>query len=322
MPPAEARAVTAKRGPGRPPAGAPGGDAVAALPASLAITHPERIYWPEEGWTKLDLLRHYAVVWPRLEPFLRDRLLSLERCPDGFGSPCFYQKEKPAGLPPDTPTKAIEHESGTTRYVVGGRLETQLALAAMGCLAIHVWGSRAAHPRKPDWVCFDLDPAAGGFADAARGALRVKDALDALDLRSFVKTSGGRGLHVFVPIEVGPDADQVKDFALGLSRHLARAFRDELTVEARIAARGERLYLDCMRNGFAQTVVPPWSVRARAKAPVSTPIEWSEVSPDLDPTAFNMGTIGERLAIADPWADFFSARQPLGDAIRAVASIR
>ncbi|MFM8411775.1 MAG: non-homologous end-joining DNA ligase [Alphaproteobacteria bacterium] len=297
-------------------------DAVAALPSSLGITHPERVYWPEEGWTKLDLLRHYALAWPRLEPYLRDRLLSLERCPDGFGSPCFYQKERPAGLPADTPTKEIRHESGVTRYVVGGRLETQLALAAMGCLAIHVWGSRAAHPRQPDWVCFDLDPAKGGFAQAARGALRVKDALDALDLRSFAKTSGGRGLHVFVPIEVGPDADQVKDFALGLSRHLARAFRDELTVEARIAPRGERLYLDCMRNGFAQTVVPPWSVRARAKAPVSTPLDWSEVSPDLDPTSFNLGTIEERLAAPDPWAGFFEARQPLDDAIRAVAGVR
>ncbi|MBU6282002.1 non-homologous end-joining DNA ligase [bacterium] len=309
------------RGRSGPPA-APPGDALAALPARLGITHPERVYWPDDGWTKLDLLRHDALVWPRLEPFLRDRLLSLERCPDGVGSPCFYQKERPAGLPPDTPTREIEHESSRIRYVVGGRLETQLALAGMGCLAIHVWGSRAAHPRKPDWVCFDLDPASGGFADAARAALRVKDALDALELRSFAKTSGGRGMHVFVPIEIGPDADEVKDFALGLSRHLARAYRDELTVEARIAARGERLYLDCMRNGFAQTVVAPWSPRARPKAPVSTPLEWSEVRPDLDPTSFNLGTIGERLAMPDPWADFFEVRQPLDDAIRAVAALR
>jgi len=305
-----------------PPPEAPPADALAALPARLGITHPERVYWPGEGWTKLDLLRHYALAWPRLEPYLRDRLLSLERCPDGVGSPCFYQKERPAGLPSDTPTKVIDHESGPTRYVVGGRLETQLALAAMGCLAIHVWGSRAKHPRKPDWVCFDLDPAAGGFADAARAALRVRDALEALELRSFAKTSGGRGMHVFVPIEVGPDADQVKDFALGLSRHLARAYRDELTVEARIAARGERLYLDCMRNGFAQTVVPPWSVRARPRAPVSTPLDWSEVKPDLDPASFHLGTIGERLEADDPWADFFEARQPLDDAIRAVAALR
>ena len=303
-------------------AGAPPATVADLLPMRLGITHPERVYWQEEGWTKLDLLRHYALVWPRLEPWVHDRLLSLERCPDGTGGPCFYQKEKPAGLPEDTPTTRIEHESSVIRYVVGGRLETQLALAGLGCIAIHVWGSRAAHPRQPDWVCFDLDPARGGFAEAARAGLHVKAALDALELHSYAKTSGGRGLHVFVPIEIGPDADQVKDFALGLSRHLARAFRDELTVEARIAARGERLYLDCMRNGFAQTVVPPWSVRARPRAPVSTPLDWSEVRPDLDPTSFNLGNIAERLAEPDPWADFFEHRQSLDDAIRAVAGIR
>jgi bifunctional non-homologous end joining protein LigD len=131
--------------------------------------------------------------------------------------------------------------------------------------------------------------------------LKVKAVLDALDLTSFAKTSGGRGLHVFVPIKVGPDADRVRDFAIRLSTQLARAYPSELTVEGRIAARGDRVYLDSFRNGYGQTVVAPYSVRCRAKAPVSTPLDWSEVDPALDPTRFNIATFADRLEASDPW---------------------
>src|SRR5205823_1872735 len=127
----------------------------------------------------------------------------------------------------DTPTCRIVHRNGVRNYVVGGRLETQLALVNYGCIAVHVWGARRQHPRTPDWVCFDLDPHSGEFADAARVALRVKEALDALGLPSFVKTSGKTGLHVFVPIQVGPDADHVRDFAERLGHLLAHAYPRE-----------------------------------------------------------------------------------------------
>src|SRR6185369_13113938 len=130
---------------------------------------------------------------------------------------------------PDTPTKAIVHAKIVRNYVVGGKLETQLALVNLGCIAVHVWGSRASSPRKPDWVCFDLDPDSGKFADAARAGLRVKEALGALDLVSFPKTSGKKGLHIFVPIEIGPDADDVRGFAERLGSLLARSYPDELT---------------------------------------------------------------------------------------------
>ena len=235
----------------------------------VKVSNPDKPYWPDDGLAKLDLIHFYDDVFPWLKPFVKDRLLSLERCPDGMRGQCFYQKEKPHGLPPDTPTKRIEHAKAATNYVVGGRRETQLALANLGCIALHVWGSRKDTPRQPDWVCFDLDPDSGTFADAARAALRVKQALDALELESFVKTSGSRGAHVFVPIRIGPDADEVKEFAIALGAHLARAYPDELTDETRIAKRHGRVYLDPFRNGFAQTVVAPYSVRRRPRAPVS-----------------------------------------------------
>lgn len=293
----------------------------AARKLPVAVSNPDKPYWPDDGFTKLDLILFYDAVFPWLKAFVRDRLLSLERCPDGMRGSCFYQKEKPPGLPPDTPTCRVQHSSAATNYVVGGRRETQLALANLGCIALHVWGSRRQQPREPDWVCFDLDPDTGSFADAARAALRVKEALDALELTSFVKTSGARGVHVFVPIRVGPDADEVKDFALALGAHLARAYPDELTDETRIAKRRGRVYLDAFRNGFGQTVVSPYSVRRRRRAPVSMPLDWSELDPALDPTEFNITNAVARLERSDPWQDFFRHRQSLVPALRAVRSL-
>jgi bifunctional non-homologous end joining protein LigD len=289
--------------------------------SSLPLSNPNKVFWPDEGYTKLDLARFYAGVFSKLKPYVDDRLLSLERCPDGLKGQCFYQKEKPPGMPEDTPTQKIQHEKGVTNYVVGGRLETQLALVNLGCIAVHAWGARASNPRKPDWVCFDLDPDSGEFADAARAALKVKDVLDALGLTSFAKTSGKKGLHVFVPIRIGPDADQVRGFAETLGHRLAAAYPREMTMESRIAARKGRVYLDPFRNGFAQTVVTPYCVRHAAKAPVSTPLDWSEVKPSLKPAEFNLGNFDKRVKGKDPWANFFRSRQSLAPALKAVASL-
>jgi bifunctional non-homologous end joining protein LigD len=249
---------------------------------------------------------------------VKDRLLSLKRCPNGLLGKCFFQKEKPDSMPPDTPTKRIVHENGVRNYVVGGKKETQLALANLGCIAVHVWGARASNPRQPDWVCFDLDPDSGKFADAARAGLKLKEALDALRLVSFAKTSGKKGLHVIVPIRVGPDADEVRGFADSLGTKLAAAYPKEMTMEGSIAKRKGRVYLDPFRNGFAQTVVAPFCVRRFPRAPVSTPLDWSEVKPTLDPTAFNMTSFEKRLERPDPWADFLRSRQDLKPSIRAL----
>jgi bifunctional non-homologous end joining protein LigD len=180
----------------------PRGKTSAARPdVPLQISNPDKVFWPDEGYTKLDLIRFYVEVFEPLKPYVKDRLLSLERCPDGMAGECFYQKQKPPSMPADTPTQPVRHEKGTTNYVVGGKLVTQLALVNLGCIAIHVWGSRKQNPRKPDWVCFDLDPDSGKFADAARAGIRLKEALSALKLVSYPKTSGKKGLHVYDPIQ-------------------------------------------------------------------------------------------------------------------------
>ncbi len=301
--------------------GALPGDRSAPASLPVKVSNPDKVFWPDEGYTKLDLVRFYDFIFPKLKPWMKDRLISLKRCPNGLSGKCFFQKEKPDSMPADTPTKRIVHENGIRNYVVGGKKETQLALANLGCIAVHVWGARAPTPRQPDWVCFDLDPDSGKFADAARAGLKVKAALDALRLVSFAKTSGKKGLHVFVPIRIVPDADEVRGFAEALGTKLAAAYPKEMTMEGSIAKRKGRVYLDPFRNGFAQTVVAPFCVRRFPRAPVSTPLEWSEVRPTLDPGDFNIANFEKRLKKADPWVDFWKSRQDLKPAMHALKRI-
>jgi bifunctional non-homologous end joining protein LigD len=280
--------------------------------SAVQVSNPDKIFWPEEGYTKGNLADFYREVFPLLKPFVDDRILTLERCPDGMSGNCFYQKEKPDSMPAGTPTKRISNSSGSrksTNYVVGGLLETQIAMVNLGCIPIHVTGSRASNFPKPDWICFDLDPSSGKFADAANAGLKLKEVLDSFDLESFPKTSGSRGLHVFVPIRVGPSANDVLAFAERLCTRLAADHPKELTVERAIADRGDRVYLDPFRNGAVQTVVTPYSVRRKPHAPFSMPLAWDEVKRSLDPATFNLGNFRERLKRTDPWADFLKSRQ-------------
>jgi bifunctional non-homologous end joining protein LigD len=286
--------------------------------AAPEISNPQKVFWPEQGYTKLDLALYYRQVFPLLRPYVLDRFLTLERCPDGMAGQCFYQKEKPSSMPPGTPTKRLQNATGTrtsTNYVLGGSLETQLALVNLGCIAIHVMGSRAKTFPNPDWVCFDLDPASGKFADAAKAARQIKEMLDHLDLISFPKTSGSRGLHIFIPIRVGLPARDVLNFAEALVKRAAELHPKELSVDRAIKDRGNRVYLDPFRNGSVQTVVTPYSVRRRAGAPVSTPLAWTEVKESIEPAQFNMKNFGQRMAKRDPWIDFLQSRQSLAPAI-------
>jgi bifunctional non-homologous end joining protein LigD len=279
---------------------------------SIGISNGGKIFWPEEGYTKLNLGEHYEAVFKRLQPYVQDRILTMERCPDGMNGQCFYQKEKPKGMPMGTASKRIrKSDGGSTNYVVGGSLDTQLALVNLGCIPIHVCGSRAQSFPKPDWVCIDIDPGSGKFSDAAEASLLVKQLLDALKLVSYVKTSGSRGVHIFIPIKLGPNAGEVLSFAESLVRKLATSHPKLLTIEHSIAKRGKRVYLDAFRNGAVQTVVAPYSVRRRLRAPVSTPLAWTEVTRDLDPGDFNIGNFNQRLKMPDPWANFFRDRQSI-----------
>ncbi len=181
----------------------------------------------------------------------------------------------------------------------------------LGCIAIHVMNCRKDALARPDWVAFDLDPSSGQFSDAARAGLLLREVLDEAGLRSYPKTSGSRGLHVFVPLRRGPTQEDVRAFAASVGRVLAEKAPRLVTVEMSKAKRRGRVFADALRNAFGQTIVAPYSVRRRPKAPVSTPLDWSEVDPKLDPSVYNLRTFEARLAGPNPWTDFWKKRQRL-----------
>ena len=279
--------------------------------AGIPISHPAKIWFPAERITKVEVAQYYAAVAPRMLPWLNHRLLTVERCPDGITAGCFFEKNFVKGLPAGVPTCSVPAESTgkTVHYVVGGAKETLLALVNLGSVAIHIMNCETGSLDRPDWLAFDLDPSSGEFRDAAAAAGVLRKVLEELRLRSFPKTTGGRGLHVLVPLRRGPDQEQVLLVAHNLSQEMARRSPVTITVQARKAERQNRVFADWLRNAFGQTIVAPYSVRCRPGAPVSTPLHWDEVSPRLDPSRFNLRTIQHRLEAADPWADFWRYRQ-------------
>jgi bifunctional non-homologous end joining protein LigD len=277
-----------------------------------AITHPDKPFWPDDGITKLALAQFYARIAPHLVPWMRERALTMERCPEGIRKACFFQKQAPTNLSSSVPTVRIPAPTAgrDIDYVVGGSRRTLLTLVNYGCIAMHVMNSRVDRLDAPDWLAFDLDPA-DGFPAAARTALLLRTRLEAHGLESYVKTSGGRGLHVFVPLRRGASQSRVRAYASGIATELAAANPSLVTTEARKAKRRAPVYLDVMRNAPGQTIVPPFSVRWRPRAPLSMPLAWDEVSPRLDPSMFNIRTAERRIAAKSPWASFFSHRQTL-----------
>jgi bifunctional non-homologous end joining protein LigD len=276
------------------------------------ITNPNKPFWPDEGVTKLELARFYAHIASQILPWMKGRAVTMERCPDGIRRTCFFQKQAPHNLPSTVPTMRIPAPSARrdVDYIVGGSRKTLLTLVNLGCIAMHVMNSRTDQLDRPDWLAFDLDPS-DGFESAARAALLLRTRLEDHGLEAFAKTSGGRGLHVFVPLRRGATQNQVRAYAAKIAEELAAEHPKLVTIEARKAKRRAPVYLDVMRNASGQTIVPPFSVRWRPHAPVSMPLGWDEVSPRLNPRVFNIRTAERRIAAKAPWSRFFGHRQTL-----------
>ncbi|MEO8076316.1 MAG: non-homologous end-joining DNA ligase [Acidobacteriota bacterium] len=278
----------------------------------VLITNPSKLFWPDDRLTKLDLAQFYARTAGQILPWMKQRAVTMERCPEGIRKSCFYQKQAPANLSPEVPTVTIPAPSAghDVDYIVGGTRKTLLTLVNMGCIAMHVTNSRTDQLDKPDWLAFDIDPA-DGFASAARVALLLRAKLEDHGLEPYVKTSGGRGLHVFVPLRRGALEDTVRAYASSIAVEMAAEHPKLVTIEVRKAKRRAPVYLDVMRNASGQTIVPPFSVRWRPRAPVSMPLDWDEVSPRLDPIMFNIKTAERRMKAKAPWSSFFGHRQTL-----------
>ncbi len=263
---------------------------------SVAFVNPTKIFFPEDGYTKGDLIQYYRETADYILPYLKDRPQSLNRHPNGIDKPGFYQKDV-AGLTPSwIKTIDISHDSGkTVRYLVVTNEASLLYMVNLGCIEINPWFSRTTGLSKPDFLVIDLDPEDISFDKVVETALVVKEALDKAGSESFCKTSGATGLHIYVPIGARYEYEVAKNFT-HLMCQLVNENAPLLTsIERSPGKRQKRVYLDYLQNSMGQTLAAPYSVRPRPGAPVSAPLEWKEVKKGLDPCAFTIKTMGERL---------------------------
>ena len=265
----------------------------------LTYTHTEKLMYPDAGITKGDVLDFYRRMAPRLLPHLRDRPATLERLPEGLDgpdSPHFWQKRTPDYYPDWIKRIELPSERGeAVPYVLVNNEATLLYLVNQGTLTFHVGFSRMADLDRPDFVLFDLDPGQASFADAVAVAKASHAAIQAEGCRAFVKTSGKTGLHVYAPWGGQTEYDEARAWALGIARRVVDALPDRATVERSKVKRGRRVYIDVMQNAKGHHAVPPYVLRAVPGAPVSTPLHWRELTPHLDPKAYNLKTIVQRL---------------------------
>ena len=279
----------------------------ATVIGGVTVSNADKVWFPDDGITKGDVARFYDAISALILPWLRDRPLTAERCPDGLAGGCFYQKDFHQGKAPVEVPRVIVRASSTGKdvhYLVGGSKLALLSLANLGCIAMHVMTARVRDLHEPDWLVYDLDPQGGEFADAARAGLALRKVLDERKLPSFPKTSGSRGLHVFIPLKPGHTSEQVVAYAVSVGEEVAKREPELVTTAFSKASRRALVYADPFRNAYMQTIVSPYSVRRRPHAPVSTPLAWDEVTPRLDPVRFALRTFDKRAAKADPWKDF------------------
>ncbi len=269
---------------------------------SVELSNAGKVFFPDEKITKGDVVEYYQAMAGRMLPYLRDRPVTMARYPDGITGHRIVQKNVPAYFPRWVTRAEVTKEGGTVHHVICDQPATLVYLANQACIEPHVFLSRTGRLDEPDQFVVDLDPPdSGGFDAARRCALRLRTLLeDELGLTCYVKTTGGHGLHVHVPLNRREDFTGVRAFARDAAGLLAGQHREDLTLEQRKDKRGGRVYADIMRNAYAQTVVAPYAVRARPGAQVATPLHWGEVADGkLSPGSFTVRTIGRRLDRTD-----------------------
>jgi bifunctional non-homologous end joining protein LigD len=294
----------------------------------VQVTHPEKVLFPGDGITKGDLVDYYRTVAPRMLPLISGRPVTMQRFPDGIGRGGFLQKQIGRHFPdwiervtaPNRRTRQATVRDEVT-YPVCRHADDLAYLANQGCVTPHVWLSRTPDIHHPDQMVFDLDPASEDLGVLRLAAAGLHDLLDELGLASFLKSSGSRGLHVVVPLVPAAETDAVKVFSIAVTEALAARHPDDLSTEGRIANRHGRLYLDIGRNGYAQTMAAPYAVRALPGAPVSVPLDWSELD-DFVPGRHTVANIADRLAAPDPWAGMEEAATRLDQAGARLAELR
>ncbi len=283
------------------------GQAPPPAPTRFTPTNPDKVFFPELGITKGELISYYLDVAPALVEHLRARPFTMKRYPDGIHGKHFFQKDAPSHMP-DWITRSDQEGIG---FPIVDSPDALAWMVNMGCIDMNAWSARADRPDRPDWVVFDLDPAEGTeFGAVVEVALLLRTALHALDLEGYPKTSGSRGIHVLVPIARRYDQDTVRDFAHAIARALAHTAPELVTTEWQ-RSRRHGVLIDANQNGYGRTTATVYSVRPVPAALVSAPLEWDEVEPQLDLASFTMDRVRDRLRRCDVYAPVLSNRQRL-----------
>jgi len=290
--------------------------------AGVTLTHPDRILYPAQGITKRDLARFYEEIADWILPHIVERPLSLVRCPEGQEKACFYQKHAGAGAPEALKGVKVKEKGAVRTYLYVEGLSGLISLVQMGVLELHPWGSRVGDLEHPDRLTFDLDPAPGlpwkRVVDTAR---QLRSLLAKLRLTSFVKTTGGKGLHVVVPLAPKQAWESVKGFARAIAESMARQAPSEYTANLSKANRKGKIFIDYLRNSHGATAVAAYSTRALAGAPVATPIAWDELGAELRSDHYTVENLPRRLTSLkkDPWEGFLKSRQTIPSAARSTS---
>ncbi|RPI24031.1 MAG: hypothetical protein EHM61_18215 [Acidobacteria bacterium] len=279
----------------------------------VRLTNLNKVFWPELGVTKRDLLQYYLDVSPYLLPHLADRAMVMKRYPHGIQADFFFMKRAPKPRPPWIQICSIEHDSGNIiDFPVVQDVSSLLWIINLGCIDLNQWYARCDDVNKPDYLHFDLDPTEGaGFEEVLETAMLVHQALDSLGFPNLAKTTGSRGLHVYVPIQRGPLQKQVWEFAKTFAKSLAQLKPDLVTAEYRIAKRpAGRVLVDYNQNAWGRTLASVYSVRPKSQATVSAPVTWEEVKQGIRIEDFRMDNIRPRLyALGDLWAPLFDSQK-------------
>jgi bifunctional non-homologous end joining protein LigD len=280
----------------------------------VRLSNPDKILYPDQGITKSELADYYVAVAEWMLPHVAYRPITMVRCPMGQETKCFYQRHAGSGVPEQLHQVTIPGFDEPYLYIKD--VSGLIAMVQMGVLEIHPWGVRVERPDCADRIIFDLDPAEGlGFGEVIAAAREVKKRLIALGLQSFVKTTGGKGLHVVVPVEPTSAWREVKSFAKGVSAQMAADAPERYLTKISKAERSGRIFIDYLRNDPTSTAVAPFSSRSRPGAPVAMPLRWDQLGPELDPRDYTVETVPAMLARrrSDPWEEMLKIRQCLPD---------
>ncbi len=282
--------------------------------AGVRLTHPERVLFPEQGASKRTIAAYYQRVCTRMLPHIDKRPLTLVRCPDGRDGECFYQKHANASIPAAVGRIEIREQSGHTReYMLVDSVNGLVATAQVGALELHVWGARSDRLDRPERIVFDLDPDEElAFARVHEAAFELRDVLTSAGLKCFPLLTGGKGIHVVVPIRRTRTWSEAKDFARGLASRLAEAAPDRYVAKASKSARSGKIYIDWLRNERGATAIAPYSLRARLGAPVAAPVNWDEVENCKSARTYTLSNVENWLSsVSGAWSDYFSVHQSI-----------